>query len=456
VHRFAAAVFSLNLAFLSIFGAVAQAVADDAQTVSFVRQVAPILVHHCQACHGAKTAESNYRLDSFESLMKAGDFGAAPITAGDLDGSELYRLIISDDAEERMPNNGDRLADAEIETIAAWIRQGAKFDGHNPAASLREQIPRDIPHPSPPSTYPTALPVTALAFTADGKRVIVGGYHELLVFDPANGELLSRVENIPQRAYGITFGPDGAFLAIAGGSPGVSGEVRLIPWKDAAPSDAKPTVLAMTEDVFFDVALRPDGKQLAAVGADGLVRVFEIESGAEKLTIESHADWVAAVAYSPDGTRLATASRDKTAKVFDAASGALLATHSEHEAPVRAVAFAPDGKSVISAGGRRVHVWSIDDGKKLGEMTNFGDDVYALAPAGENVFAASADRTVRQFKLADRSEVRSLADHPAWVVSLAVHEPSHRLAAGCLDGTVSIWDLESGNRIKQFPALPLQ
>jgi WD40 repeat protein len=275
-----------------------------------------------------------------------------------------------------------------------------------------------------------------------------------LVFDPASGELLSRVDNIAQRTYGMAFSPDGAQLAIAGGSPGVSGEVRLIPWKDGAPGEAKPTVLAVQDDVFFDVAFHLDGKQLAVAGADGLVRVFEIDGGAERLKIESHADWVAAVAYSPDGARLVTASRDKTAKLFDAASGALLATHSEHEAPVRAVAFATDGKSVISAGGRRVHVWNIDDGKKIGEMTSFGDDVYALAVAGENVFAASADRTVRQFKLADRSEVRSLADHPAWVTSLAVHEPSHRLASGCLDGTVSLWDFETGNRIKQFPAMP--
>jgi WD40 repeat protein len=353
-----------------------------------------------------------------------------------------------------MPNNGDRLADAEIEIIAAWIRQGAKFDGNDPAAPLRAQIPRDIPHPSPPSTYPTAVPVTALAFTADGKRLIVGGYHELLIFDPGGGTLLSRLENIPQRTYGMAFSPDGMQLAIAGGSPGVSGEVRLISWKDAAPSDAAPTVLAVTEDVFFDLAFRPDGKHLAAAGADGLIRVFEIESGDEKLKIESHADWVAAVAYSPDGARLATASRDKTAKVFDAASGALLATHSEHEAPVRAVAFAPDGKSVISAGGRRVHVWNIDDGKKLGEMTGFGDDVYALATVGESLFAGSADRIVRQFKLADRSLVRAYEKHPAWVVSLAVHEPTHRVAAGCLDGTISVWDSESGNPIKQFQAMP--
>ena len=38
------------------------------EKVSFIHDIGPILVQHCQSCHGRKTAESNYRLDSFEKL----------------------------------------------------------------------------------------------------------------------------------------------------------------------------------------------------------------------------------------------------------------------------------------------------------------------------------------------------------------------------------------------------
>ena len=130
-----------------------------------------------------------------------------------------------------MPNNGGRLVDSQIQTIADWIRQGAKFDGQNAAAPLRDQIPRDIPHPAAPKTYPTAIPITAMAFTSDGSRLVVGGYHELLVWDPAAAKLVARVGNIPQRTLGLAFNADSSLLAVAGGSPGVAGEVRLIPWQ---------------------------------------------------------------------------------------------------------------------------------------------------------------------------------------------------------------------------------
>ena len=73
--------------------------------------------------------------------------------------------------------------------------------------------------------------------------------------------------------------------------------------------------------------------------------------------------------------------------------------------------------------------------------------------ANDNVLAA-ADRSVLQFKLADRTLIRTLA-LPGWVMSLAGHEASHRCSAGCFDGTVSVWDLKNGAMVKQFLAIPV-
>jgi WD40 repeat protein len=449
-----ATIFWLFAACLSNICPLAIAADDPARPISFVREVAPILVAKCQACHGQKAAESNYRLDSFEALMRPGDFATPPITSGNLEESEIHRLITAQDAEERMPNNGSRLTDGEIQTISNWIVQGAKFDGQDAKAALRTQIPADVPHAAAPTAYPSVIPITAMAFTADGAQLVVGGYHELLVWDAKSGALASRIGNIPQRTFGMAFSPDYSWLAIAGGSPGVSGEVRLVPWSDELKKTAAPKVLATHDDVFFAVAFRPDGMQLAAAGADGLVRVFDVATGAEKLKINSHADWATAVCFSPDGTRIATASRDKTAKVFDAQSGSLLATFSEHSAPVRAVAFQPDGKMVISAGGNRICLWNPDDGKLAGEMSGFTNEIQALLCQGEAVVAGSADRSVRHFKIADRSLVRAFSEQPAPVLSLAWHGSTNLVGAGCFDGTVTILKLDSEERLPRFVAKP--
>jgi WD40 repeat protein len=441
-------------ALVSIISLRAGAEDDSTKSISFVREVAPILVSKCQSCHGTKTAESNYRLDSFAAMMQPGDFGTAPITPGDLDNSELHRLITAEDDVERMPNNGSRLADAEIEIITNWIREGARFDGQDAAAPMRGQIPSDVPHPAAPQTYPTTFPVTAMAFNPDGSQLVVGGYHELLVWDSTTASLKARIANMPQRIFGLTFSPDGTSLAIAGGAPGVSGEVRLVPWPAGPMREAASRVFATHDDVFFGVMFRPDGARLAAVGTDGLVRVFETSTGSMRSKINGHADWVTAVSFSADGARIATASRDKTAKVFDAETGSLLSTYSEHNAPVRAVVFSPDGKQVVSAGGNRARIWNVEDSKLVGDFPAFDGEIYALALSGESVFGAAADRSARQFKLSDRSLLRSYAEHPAAVLSLAWHAKSHRIATGCIDGTVTVWNLENGAKELRFVAVP--
>ena len=105
-----------NAKFLLVLGiwaisSVGQGASDaPVEPISFIRQVAPILVGRCESCHGKKTAESNYRVDTFQRFMQPGDYESPPITAGDLDDSEVHRLIITEDADERMPNNGGQLS----------------------------------------------------------------------------------------------------------------------------------------------------------------------------------------------------------------------------------------------------------------------------------------------------------------------------------------------------------
>jgi WD40 repeat protein len=461
--------FALLCAEFVAAGPAAWGESDAAPRVSFVREVAPILVSKCAGCHGPKTAESNYRLDTFALMMQPGDYALPPVTAARLEESELYRLITAEEAEERMPNNGDRLSDVEVGLISTWIQQGAAFDGADETAPLREQIPRDVPHPAAPASYPPKFPITAMTWSRDGARLIVGGYHEVLVWDAASGALAARIGNMPQRTLGLALSPDGAWLAVAGGAPGVTGEVRLIRWQDAPASDTpqavappaaaaqaelQPVVLATLDDVFFDVAFRGDGQRLAASGADGAVRVFDVAAGAEVLKIANHADWVVDVCFSADGARLATASRDKTAKIFDAETGQLVASYAGHNAPVRGVAFSPDGKLAVSAGGRALHVWNAEDASLVGEIGGFGNEATAVLCTGEHAIAASADGSVRQIKLADRSLVRKLPDHAAWILSVACSEPPRRLAAGGFDGAVTIWNLDDGAVVKQFRASP--
>ncbi|MBW3599152.1 MAG: hypothetical protein KY475_18015 [Planctomycetes bacterium] len=422
--------------------------AEDA--VSFRADVAPILLSNCLACHGSKKAEGSYRIDSFERLSQGGDTGLAPFTAGDLDDSELYRRITSEDEGERMPLEGEPLPEEHVTIIRKWIEQGAEYDAEDPGADLASIVPPPV-HPDPPEAYPQTLPITALEFSADGSQLFAGGYHEITVWSTSEGQLARRIKNVDQRTYGLDLHPEGKLLAAASGSPGRRGEVRLY----NAESGELVKVLGTMSDVAFDAVFSPDGKRLAVCAADGIVRVYDVESGKEELTITSHSDWVMAVAWSGDGAKLATASRDKTAKVFDAKSGELLITFSDHNQPVKGVAFHPSGEEVYSSGAdNKVMLWKIADGKKSADVAGFGAEAYKLETGEDQLFAVSADKSARQFNLNDRKHVRDYRGHEEWVLTAAYHPPTKRLATGAFDGEVRIWNVEDGAQTAKFLAAP--
>jgi mono/diheme cytochrome c family protein len=367
-----------------------------ADPVSFKRDVAPILLDQCLACHGPKKAEGGYRIDTFERAVAAGDSTQPGFLAGKLEESEAFRRIVSTDKAERMPLEGDPLPEEQITTLKRWLEEGAAFDGPDPKASLASYIPPPT-HPAAPEAYAATLPITAVEFSPDGQSLAVAGYHEVLLYNPTDGALLRRLSNVGQRTYAIRYSPDGQLLAVACGTPGKLGEVRIL----KPDSGELVRVLGTTSDVVFDCAFSPAGDRLATAAADGTVRLFNVADGAEQRTITSHSDWVFAVAWKADGSQLATGSRDKTAKVFDAQTGELLITFSGHNSPVRGVLFHPDGAEVYSAGtDNKIQRWKIADAAKTKEV-GLGGEVYKLTLGGESFIAPAADNKVRQFTRPD-------------------------------------------------------
>ena len=107
-----------------------------AEPVSFKRDIAPLLLDNCLACHGPKKAEGGYRVDSFERVVSDGDSGAAGFVPQKVDDSESYRRLLTDDDTERMPLDGDPLPADKIALIKKWIEEGASFDGGDPKLPL--------------------------------------------------------------------------------------------------------------------------------------------------------------------------------------------------------------------------------------------------------------------------------------------------------------------------------
>jgi hypothetical protein len=110
----------------------ASALAQPQSTVSFSRDVVPIINLHCTSCHSSSNEWWNdlaggLDLSSYDGLMKGGDHGAV-IAPGRPAASLLLARVLQPDTGTRMPFLGKPLSDQDVQTIRQWVTEGARND----------------------------------------------------------------------------------------------------------------------------------------------------------------------------------------------------------------------------------------------------------------------------------------------------------------------------------------
>lgn len=115
--------------------------------ISYNEQIRPIFNKKCLACHGGVRKQGGFSLLFEEDAFAATESGKPAIVAGRHQQSELFRRLTHSDPELRMPLDNDPLSPEEIDLIARWIDQGARWEEHwayiPPKAPTVPDIPSD-------------------------------------------------------------------------------------------------------------------------------------------------------------------------------------------------------------------------------------------------------------------------------------------------------------------------
>lgn len=92
----------------------------------FAAHIQPILEDKCVSCHNAEKTKGSLVLNTYEGIMKGGEYGPS-VVPGKANESELIvRVLLPHDDEEFMPPDGKPpLSDEENDLIQWWINQGA-------------------------------------------------------------------------------------------------------------------------------------------------------------------------------------------------------------------------------------------------------------------------------------------------------------------------------------------
>ncbi len=133
----------------------------DDREEQFERIVRPLLVQHCQKCHGAKKSSGGLRLDSAAALARGGESGTV-VVPGKPEASRLIAAV-RHIGELKMPP-GRKLTEREVADLAAWIKAGAIWphETGSPAPWRDLWSFRPITNPALPAVKDSTWPRTPI------------------------------------------------------------------------------------------------------------------------------------------------------------------------------------------------------------------------------------------------------------------------------------------------------
>ncbi|MCT7986431.1 trypsin-like peptidase domain-containing protein [Laspinema sp. A4] len=199
----------------------------------------------------------------------------------------------------------------------------------------------------------------------------------------------------------------------------------------------------------------PDGQTLVSGGEDGTVKLWNRETGELVKSFQGDRSFVRAVAFSPDGTLLASGSAEEMdIKLWNPQTGELVRTLTGHRDYVNGLAFSPDGKVLVSGStDKTIKLWNPEAGEALQTLTGNANRITSVAtsPYGNLLASASADDgLVKVWNLRTGELLQTLTGHTGTVYSIAIDPYGHILASAGSDGTIQIWNLYTGNRVRNL------
>jgi WD40 repeat protein len=181
-----------------------------------------------------------------------------------------------------------------------------------------------------------------------------------------------------------------------------------------------------------EVAYSPDGRLLAAGGAENVVQIWNVDDGQPVRTLP-HLDWVEHLAFSPDGDTLATWSWDDKVRIWGVKEGALIRVLEPDIGDVTDLLYSPDGKT-IAAGGTTgpdmgaVWLWSAEDGTLIRTFPAYMDHV-AFTPDGKQIAYQDEVRQIALQRISDGEVVKRLPLPIDGVLDLYYSPDGSQLAA---------------------------
>jgi WD40 repeat protein len=262
-------------------------------------------------------------------------------------------------------------------------------------------------------------------------------------------------------------------------TPGESGNA---PTAQRSPSSnlfssmaARPRLVVQTShtSMVTDFVYSPNGKLLATLGADGVLKLWLTSKGQEIVSIPGYQ--IVGMAFHPDSRSIACLSKSGVLRIFDVSTAAIL----YRLTPIKSgsgsliplplpkigkkeeinpffnlpspVAYSSTGKVLVSGGNGGVKVWDIAKSSVMYQMANKEFvPLVALTSDGSLVAGVVEGYRIKLWSTATGKETRIINTDIAALSALTFSADGGLIACGNINGTLKIYNSNDGKEVKKL------
>ena len=310
------------------------------------------------------------------------------------------------------------------------------------------------------------------AVSPDGSRAITVDRDGARILDTETGEVI--IEFDPERVRQLfwpMWSPSGGSIATIS-----SGSIHL--WNPLTAELMRSLETGVRR--VPRLAWSPNESHMAAIGSDGVLRVFGTEDGTREIEVDAHPSrGLPHLAWSPSGEFVATGGGDGLVKIWKATDWTLVHSLEAMSSvqvgftppggigpvvlqglPISALAFSPDSRIIASADDS-VRVWSVETGDELRRwypgpeedwyVPHFGTITdLEFAPNGALLASAGVDQTAKVWDVRYGAQIANVDTFFGEVETVDWSPDGTRLAIAGVDGASVVWNVISRREEVRF------